>query len=90
MPLKCQSGEEIMKGDRVLYGGDPGVIKLVADPLIHDPDTRWYVEKFGGGVMISELKIMGSVFVDAPDSDDDLQFVSRAVPDSREIERPND
>jgi hypothetical protein len=82
MPLKYQSGEEIMKGDRVLLSGDPGVIELVADSLIHDPDTLWYIEEFGGGVMISQLKRLGSVFVHEPETDGDLEFVSRGVQSS--------
>ncbi len=36
-----------MKGDRVLYAGDPAVIEFVADPLVPDPDTQWYVEEYG-------------------------------------------
>ena len=32
MPFVYQSGETIMHGDRVLYGGNPGEIEFVIDP----------------------------------------------------------
>jgi hypothetical protein len=74
--LRYQSGVAVVKGDRVLLAGDPGVIEFVADPLVQNVDTDWYVEKFGGGVMISQLKLLGSVFTH-PESDSDLEFVGR-------------
>jgi hypothetical protein len=76
MALKYQTGEEIRKGDHVLINGHPGEIEFVADPLVNDPATRWYVETHGGGVVISEPKHYGSVFTGS--DDDDLTFVSRA------------
>jgi hypothetical protein len=80
MPLKYQSGEEVMKGDHVLLSREAGVIEFVADPQISDPNTIWYVEKYGGGVMISQLRNLGSVFDDNPEEDDDLKFVDRCDP----------
>jgi hypothetical protein len=77
MSLKYRSGVEVMKGDRVLYHEDLGEVEFVADPLVHDADTIWYVQKYGRGVMISEPKHYGSVFVSNPDGNDDLEFVSR-------------
>jgi len=77
MPLYYQSGEEILKGDRILYNEKPGEIEFVADPSIIDPATSWYVKEFGGGVMVLEPKVYGSVFSSKPDEDDDLEFVSR-------------
>ena len=79
MPLRYSSGEEIMKGDRILFAGDPATVELIADPEIPDPDTRWYVEEFGQGIMISEPRRHGSVFASDPESDDELEFVSRAL-----------
>ena len=79
MPLYYQSGEEIRKGDKVLYAERfPGEIGFVADPSVNDPDSSWYVKEFGGGVMILEPKVHGSVFSSKPDEDDQLEFVSRA------------
>ena len=76
MALKYMSGEEIRKGHRVLLDGQAGEIEFVADPLAPNPDTLWYIEEFGGGVMISEPNFLGSVFTSG--DDDDLTFVSRA------------
>jgi hypothetical protein len=47
MVLKYQTGEEIRKGDRILISGQLGEIELIADPLLNDPTTTWYVEEFG-------------------------------------------
>ncbi|MGZ4845246.1 MAG: hypothetical protein ACXV75_11120, partial [Candidatus Angelobacter sp.] len=61
--LKYRSGEEIRKGDRVMFHGVLGEIDLVAsDP--DDPDASWYIEEFGGGVGIKEL-IAGRTFISA-------------------------
>jgi hypothetical protein len=79
--LKYQSGEEIKKGDRVLIYGESAQIELVAtDP--GDPETDWYVENFGGGVMVLG-GVAGRTFIDAGQLSEygDLEFVSRA--DSR-------
>jgi hypothetical protein len=53
MALKYQSGEEIRKGDRVLFHRNPAEIELAAsDP--DDPEAAWYIQEFGGGVMLLE------------------------------------
>ncbi|HUA97264.1 MAG TPA: hypothetical protein VMA34_02975 [Terracidiphilus sp.] len=77
MPLHYQSGEEIRKRDKVLYAELAGEIDFVADPSVCDPKTSWYVKEFGGGVMILEPRVHGSVFVSRPNEDDELEFVSR-------------
>lgn len=39
----------------------------------------WYVETYGGGVMIAEPKVFGHLFIRAPVVDyDGLEFVSRS------------
>lgn len=76
MPMRYKSGEVVTKGDRVLLSEEPGVIEFIADPLLNDPNTLWYVEKYGGGVMVTQLKHLGSVFTN-PEEDADLEFVSR-------------
>jgi hypothetical protein len=78
MPFTYQSGEEIKQGDRVLFHGEPGEIELVADPLINDPATDWYVEEHGGGVMILEPKVFGRAFLTETSTAEELKFVSRA------------
>jgi predicted RNase H-like HicB family nuclease len=74
--LKYQSGEEIMRGDQILYHGEPGEIDFVATGLTGDEALDWYMYEFGGGLSIKPH----SVFIDAeslPDTED-LEFVSRA------------
>ena len=79
MILKYQSGVEIRRGDRVLFHGAPGEIEFVARDL-DDPETNWYVQEYGGGVMVLEPKVFGRVFIQAGQlqSTEDLQFVARA------------
>ena len=77
MILKYSNGEDIQKGDHVRYHRNPAAIELVAmDP--GDPDTGWYVSKFGGGVMILDQEVSGRTFVgsDEIQSEEDLAFVS--------------
>lgn len=78
MPLKYASGVEIMKGDHVLIAGYPGVVEFIADPFVPDPATRWYIQEYGQGIMISEPVLYGSVFSSDPQSDDELEFIGRA------------
>ena len=73
-----QSGEEIKKGDRVLFHGEPGEIEFVADTLIGDPAMDWYVEEHGGDVMVIETKYFGQAFLTETQTAEDLVFVSRA------------
>jgi len=72
MPFFYASGEKIEPGDRVTYGGEPGEVEFVADPLV-DPND-WYVTEHGGGVMITAF---GAVFISDPSDDEDLVLVSR-------------
>lgn len=77
MPLKYQSGEEIRKGDRVLFHRARGVVELVADPLISDPETNWYVQEYGRGVMVLQPGELGRCFISDTENAEDLDFVSR-------------
>jgi hypothetical protein len=80
--LRYRSGEEIKKGDRVLFHGNPAEIELVAyDP--NDPETAWHVSEYGGGVVVSDPKVSGRTFIprDALDEYEDLEFVSRVGPE---------
>lgn len=77
--LKYISGEEIKKGDRVVFHGNPAEIELVStDP--NDPEQAWYVTEFGGGVLVSDPMVSGRTFIPADQLDEceDLEFVSRA------------
>ncbi len=78
MILKYQSGEEIRKGDRVLFHLGPAEIEFVAtDP--NDPELSWYVEEYGGGVMVREPNDSNPTFISADQIPGyaDLEFVSR-------------
>ena len=77
MSLTYMTGEEIRKGDRVLFHGEPGEIELVADPAITNPETNWYVQEYGRGVMILEPKNFGRAFLPEPQTAEDLEFVAR-------------
>jgi len=79
MVLKYRTGEEIKKGDRVRYYKTPATIEFVAiDPGDHETD--WYVEEFGGGVMILDPRVSGRTFIGADEipGEESLEFVSRA------------
>jgi hypothetical protein len=78
VPLQYQSGEEVQKGDRVLFHGEPGEIDFVVDGVSGDPDMDWYFTNYGPGVMVLEPKYFGSAYVVPADSED-VVFVSRSV-----------
>ncbi|HEY4741085.1 MAG TPA: hypothetical protein VIH76_10870 [Candidatus Acidoferrales bacterium] len=71
-----------MKGDRVLFHRKPGEVELVSsDPNSQDPQTRWQMQEFGGGVLILELAVFGRAFIPAAQiaECEDLEFVGRAT-----------
>jgi hypothetical protein len=76
--LKCQSGEEIKKGDRVSFHREHAEVEFVANGP--DADAGWFFQEFGGGVMIADPKVSGHTFIPASHLDEceDLEFVSRA------------
>jgi hypothetical protein len=79
MILKYRSGEEIRKGDRVLFHGNAAEVELVArDP--NDPEAVWHMQEFGGGVLVLDPMVSGRTFIpkDQLDEYEDLEFVSRA------------
>jgi hypothetical protein len=78
MSFIYRSGEEIKNGDRVLFHRQAAEVEFVAgDP--GDSKTSWYLQEFGGGVMISDPATSGHTFIPASQIDeyDDLEFVSR-------------
>jgi hypothetical protein len=81
MPLKYESGDEIRKGDRVLWHGDPGEIEFVADPLVEDPVTEWNLKEFGAGAMVGATTpdTFGRVYQTETEHAEDLVLVSRAA-----------
>ncbi len=77
MKLKYKSGEEIKKGDQIMFHGEPGQIEFVVEELSGDPEMDWYMKEFGGGVMVRETKVLGLAFLSEPEHEEDLEFVSR-------------
>jgi hypothetical protein len=78
--LKYRSGEEIRKGDHVLFHGNAAEIELVAfDADDPDPEVAWHTRESGGGVMILDPAVSGRTFIqkDSLDEFEDLEFVSR-------------
>lgn len=78
MILRYRSGQEIRKGDRVLFHRNPAEVEFVAADA-NDPELAWYVSEYGGGVMVFEGAISGRTFIDADSLPEyeDLEFVSR-------------
>jgi hypothetical protein len=78
--LKYRSGEEIKKGDRVLFHGNLAEVQLVScDPNDPDPEVVWYIKEYGSGVLISVPIVSVRAFIpkDQLDEYEDLVFVSR-------------
>ena len=79
MILKYRSGEEIKKGDHILFHQNKAEIELVAtDPDI--PEQAWHVQQFGSGVQILDPYVSGRTFIRAESIPEyeDIRFVSRA------------
>jgi hypothetical protein len=78
MSLSYQSGEEIKKGDRVRFHGNLAQVEFVASA--DEPQQGWYVQEYGGGIMILDPDVSGHTFIPADQLPDyeDLEFISRA------------
>jgi hypothetical protein len=75
--MKYQTGDEIRKGDRVPFHGEPGEIEFIVDALSGDPAVDWYMKEHGPGVMVLEPKIFGRAFIRDTENAEDLVLVSR-------------
>jgi hypothetical protein len=86
MILKYRSGGEIRNGDRIRFHGEAAEVEFVVCDAAN-PETEWYFQELGGGVMILDPKVSGRTFIPASDLDDtdDLVFVSRAGSPSRDL-----
>jgi hypothetical protein len=75
--FRYKTGEDIRKGDKILHHGVPARVEFIAVGD-GDPDLDWYVQEFGGGVMLLDSEI-GNVFifVDQINEIQVLEFVSR-------------
>ena len=77
--LKYRSGEQIRKGDRVLFHGNPAEIEIVSsDPNDPDPEAAWFMKEYGGGVLVRDPMVSGRTFIraDGLAEYEDLEFVS--------------
>ena len=63
----------------MLFHGEPGEIEFVADSLVNDPETEWFVQEYGGGVMVVEPKVFGRAFLSDTESTEDLTFIARSA-----------
>ena len=80
LTLRYRTGEEIRKGDRVRFHGNPAAVELVSlGPSDPNPEVVWHMKEFGGGVLISDPMVSGRTFIphDQLDEYEDLEFVSR-------------
>lgn len=79
MSLLYKSGEEIERGDQIKLNGHPGRIEFIVTHYTGDPAMDWYIDEFGGGVMIID-DLVGNVFlsVENIEKDEGLEFMSRS------------
>lgn len=72
------SGEEVKSGDHITYHGQPGVIEFLVTGKTGDPAMDWYLENNPRGGFMIRAADFGNVFLTDSDTDEDLDFVSRA------------
>jgi hypothetical protein len=72
-----QSGDEVRRGDRIRYHGEPGEVEFVVTELTGDPQMDWYVREFSGGGIMIKASGFGNVFL--PEADEHLELVSRGA-----------
>lgn len=77
--MKYRSGQEVQKGDQVLFHGEHGEIEFVAEGPVGDPVIDWNVKHNGPGVMLLEPSYFGRVYLSASETSQELDFVSRAA-----------
>jgi hypothetical protein len=77
-PLRYLTGEEIRNGDRVRFHGHKAEIDFAASDL-NDPQHGWFVQQYGGGVMVIDPFVSGCTFipVDQLKNYEELEFVAR-------------
>jgi len=66
------TGQKILKGDRIKYVGEDGIVDFVITDKAADWESYW--NKLGQGVML-KVPSFGRVYV--PFDDEDLEFASR-------------
>ncbi len=76
--MKCKSGVEIHKGDKVLFHGEPAEIEFIVESSVGDPAMDWYVNEQGPGVMVLEPKVFGRAYIRDTENVEELVLVSRS------------
>ena len=75
--MRYRSGQEIKKGNLVLFPGNSAEVEFVASA--DDRQYAWYVQEYGGDVMVFDPIVSGRTFVPAEQLPgyEGLEFVSR-------------
>jgi hypothetical protein len=76
--LRYATGEEVKRGDRVLYRGLEGIVEFVVVENTGDPALDWYLTQFAGGGIMIRTPELGPTFLSAQDVDGDILFIARA------------
>lgn len=76
---RYSSGDVVHPGDNVRYRGEQGRVEFVATEQSGDAATDWYIEEYGGGVMMNVVGY-GSVFVPGNQIDEELELLDRPTP----------
>jgi hypothetical protein len=76
-PPTYQSGDQVRKDDQIIFQGEPGRVEFVAVAPGESPELKWYVEQYGGGVMITTSK--GRAFLTRGQVAEGLVFISRST-----------
>lgn len=75
---RYRSGEEIKPGDRITYGGIPGMVACVVTDGVFEPvgeaEKGWPTDD---GFMINVPGAFGLIFLSDGEEEEDLNFVSR-------------
>ncbi len=66
---KYKSGDEIRKGDNVLFHGNRAKVELVACDQ-NEIEAAWHMKEHGGGVLILDAEVSGRTFIPADQLDD--------------------
>ena len=73
------SGDIVQRGDYVRYRGEQGRVEFVAAEQSGDAATDWYIEEYGGGVMMN-VEGYGSVFLPGNEIDEELELIDHSTP----------
>ena len=61
--LKYLSGEEVMRGDRINFHGEPGEVESIITGLTGDAVEDWFANRAPEGGLLLRAKVFGDVFL---------------------------